>query len=193
MINGKYIVIFFNRTDNFNCQVLPQRTWPSRFQSLLPIFLFYWLKWSRIYSRKLKKIFFSRRQDTPEYSQVFILQKLGFRLYIIFTYFFFTSLPLTIICDQPSSQRSDQSSSWFEVDRRGRAGFEFSSWLAWIFSDNVWQVHKFKSAMTILFTDIVSTTHRVKQETTCNFTARTRILRFFWNWIECAERLNWEL
>ena len=74
-----------------------------------------------------EKIFFSRRQDTPEYSQVFTLQKLGFRLYIIFTYFFFTSLPLTIICDQPSSQRSDQSSSWFEVDRRGRAGFEFSS------------------------------------------------------------------
>ena len=147
--------------------------WPSRFQSLLPIFLFDWLKWSRIYSRKLKKNFFSRRQDTPEYSQVFILQKLGFRLYIIFTYFFFTPLPLTIICDQPSSQRSDQSSSWFEVDRRGRAGFEFSSWLAWIFSDNVWQVHKFKSAMTILFTDIVSTTHRVKQETACNFTART--------------------
>ena len=27
---------------------------------------------------------------TPEYSQVFILQKLGFRLYIIFTYFFYT-------------------------------------------------------------------------------------------------------
>ena len=111
----------------------------------------------------------------------------------IFSGFYFTPLPLTIICDQPSSQRSDQSSSWFEVDRRGRAGFEFSSWLAWIFSDNVWQVHKFKSAMTILFTDIVSTTHRVKQETTCNFTARTRILRFFWNWIECAKRLNWEL
>ena len=114
-------------------------------------------------------------------------------VYILFSHIFFTLLPLTIICDQPSSQRSDQSSSWFEVDRRGRAGFEFSSWLAWIFSDNVWQVHKFKSAMTILFTDIVSTTHRVKQETTCNFTARTRILRFFWNWIECAERLNWEL
>ena len=93
MIYGKYIVIFFNRTDNFNCQVLPQRTWPSRFQSLLPIFLFYWLKWSRIYSRKLKKIFFSRRQDTPEYSQVFILQKLGFRLYIIFTYFFLYLYP----------------------------------------------------------------------------------------------------
>ena len=38
-----------------------------------------------------EKIFF---QDvkiyTPEYSQVFILQKLGFRLYIIFTYFFYT-------------------------------------------------------------------------------------------------------
>ena len=69
---------------------------------------------------------------------------------------------------------TDQSSSWFEDDRRGRAGFEFSSWLAWIFSDNVWQVHKFKSAMTILFTDIVSTTrHRVKQQTACNFTART--------------------
>ena len=114
-------------------------------------------------------------------------------VYILFSHIFFTLLPLTIICDQPSSQRSDQSSSWFEADRRGHAGFEFSSWLAWIFSDNVWQVHKFKSAMTILFTDIVSTTHRVKQETTCNFTARTRILRFFWNWIECAERLNWEL
>ena len=44
-----------------------------------------------------EKNFFSRRQDTPEYSQVFILQKLGFRLYIIFTYFFFTPLPLTIM------------------------------------------------------------------------------------------------
>ena len=34
------------------------------------------------------------RQDTPEYSQVFILQKLGFRLYIIFTYFFFYTFTL---------------------------------------------------------------------------------------------------
>ena len=119
-----------------------------------------------------KKFFFK----TSRYSWIFsgfYFAKAGVSSIYYFHIFFFTPLPLTIICDQPSSQRSDQSSSWFEVDRRGRAGFEFSSWLAWIFSDNVWQVHKFKSAMTILFTDIVSTTHRVKQETACNFTART--------------------
>ena len=140
-----------------------------------------------------KKIFFQDVKILLNILRFLFCKSWGF-VYILFSHiFFFTPLPLTIICDQPSSQRSDQSSSWFEVDRRGRAGFEFSSWLAWIFSDNVWQVHKFKSAMTILFTDIVSTTHRVKQETTCNFTARTRILRFFWNWIECAKRLNWEL
>ena len=40
MINGKYIVIFFNRSYNFGWQIPPQRTWPSRFHSLLPIVLF---------------------------------------------------------------------------------------------------------------------------------------------------------
>ena len=145
-----------------------------------------------LFAQTEKNFFFK----TSRYSWIFsgfYFAKAGVSSIYYFHIFFFIALPLTIICDQPSSQRSDRSSSWFEADRRGRAGFEFSSWLAWIFSDNVWQVHKFKSAMTILFTDIVSTTHRVKQETTWNFTARTRILRFFWNWIECAKRLNWEL
>ena len=146
-----------------------------------------------LFAQTEKNFFFK----TSGYSWIFsgfYFAKAGVSSIYYFHIYLFIPLPLTIICDQPSSQRSDQSPSWFEADRRGCAGFEFSSWLAWIFSDNVWQVHKFKSAMTILFTDIVSTTHRVKQETTCNFTARTLILRFCWNWlIECANRLNWEL
>ena len=162
----------------------------SVFAANFPFLLIEMVK--NLFAQTEKNFFFK----TSRYSWIFsgfYFAKAGVSSIYYFHIFFFIPLPLTIICDQPSSQRSDQSSSWFEADRRGRAGFEFSSWLAWIFSDNVWQVHKFKSAMTILFTDIVSTTHRVKQETTCNFTARTLILRFCWNWIEFANRLNWEL
>lgn len=142
---------------------------------------FHWLEWSSIYiySRKLKRFFFK----TSRYSVLawifsgFYFAKAGVSsiYYFHVPYSFLHLYPSRVyVTIEPSSQRTDQSSSWFEADRRGRAGFEFSSWLAWIFSDNVWQVHKFKSAMTILFTDIVSTTgHRVKQQTACNFTTRT--------------------
>ena len=163
---------------------------------------FHWLEWSSIYiySRKLKRFFFK----TSRYSVLawifsgFYFAKAGVSsiYYFHVPYSFLHLYPSRVyVTIEPSSQRTDQSSSWFEADRRGRAGFEFSSWLAWIFSDNVWQVHKFKSAMTILFTDIVSTTrHRVKQQTAGNFTARTTaFFGFFWNWIECAKGLNWEL
>ena len=123
MINGKYIVIFFNRSYNFNWQIPPQRTWPSGFQSLLPIVLFTdWNGQASIYIfEQTEKIFFK----TSRYSVLawifsgFYFAKAGVSsiYYFHIPYSFFTPLPFTSICDQPSSQRSDQSSSWFEADR----------------------------------------------------------------------------
>ena len=122
---------FFNRSDR---ELAHGR---AVFSLCCQLSLFYWLKESSIYSRKLKKIFFK----TSRYSVLawifsgFYFSKAGVSsvYYFHIPYSFFTSLPFTSICDQPSSQRSDQFSSWFEANRWGRAGFELvSSWLAWI-------------------------------------------------------------
>ena len=87
-MNGKYFVIFFNRSDNSH-MAEPF----SVFAANCPFLL---IKRVQDLFVQTKQIFFSRRQDTPyqpEYCQVFILQKLGFRLYIIFIYSFLHPCP----------------------------------------------------------------------------------------------------
>ena len=122
---------FFNRSDR---ELAHGR---AVFSLCCQLSLFYWLKESSIYSRKLKKIFFQDvkiLRTSLNILRFLFCKSWGF-VCILFSYtvFFFTPLPFTSICDQPSSQRSDQSSSWFEANRWGRAGFELvSSWLAWI-------------------------------------------------------------